>query len=177
MQFPISLGPFHVRAGEGPVDLLLACHDRIRGFGDLAARLAASPPAPEDRVADAALLVLRYFTLAFPHHHADEEESVVPRLRKVEDASLEAALDALGAQHAAILEALPRLVSRWRVIAEDPAALVDLAPDLRDLTARLRDLLDVHLELEERVVFPAIQERLGPADRDRIVQEMRARRG
>ena len=47
------------RAEEGPVELLLACHARIRSLTELAVRLAGRDPAPDAEVAEAARRVHR----------------------------------------------------------------------------------------------------------------------
>src|SRR5437762_12814931 len=62
------------------VDLLIACHERIRFFVDLARRLADAHDLPADEIRDAAMRVVRYFSESLPLHVADEEESIMPRL-------------------------------------------------------------------------------------------------
>ena len=65
-------------AAEGPLELLLGCHQRIRNFTQLASRVASGEPASDADVADAARRVHRYHAIALPLHQADEEQ----RLRK-----------------------------------------------------------------------------------------------
>ncbi|HEU5061001.1 MAG TPA: hemerythrin domain-containing protein, partial [Kofleriaceae bacterium] len=86
--------------GEGdPVDALLACHDRIRTFVALAGRAAAGAGAPGE-IAEACRRIERYFREAMPLHVADEEESILPRLRGRE-AALDRALAEMHEQHSA----------------------------------------------------------------------------
>ena len=69
---------------DEPVDMLLACHDRIEGQCDTLVRLlphldqyGADTPARE-----AAAAVLRYFDTAGENHHQDEEVDLFPALRE-----------------------------------------------------------------------------------------------
>src|SRR5512135_3248017 len=64
-----------------PVDMLLACHSRIRNFTAIAHRLAEAKGAAAAEIANAAEAVHRYYTVALPLHEADENETVYPRLR------------------------------------------------------------------------------------------------
>jgi hypothetical protein len=69
------------RPAAGAVELLLECHERIRHFARLALKLAGTRDLPPAEVAEAAAAVRRYFAEALPLHAADEEESMMPRLR------------------------------------------------------------------------------------------------
>jgi hypothetical protein len=60
-------------------------------------------------------------------------------------------------------------------IAVSPERLDEFQPMLVQTLAVLAPLLDVHLELEERIVFPALRQ-LEPDARTEIVAAMRARR-
>ena len=81
---PLQMFPAPAEAGQvgpdDPVDLLLACHMRIRHFGQLASALPGAQEAGAADVIDAAQRLHRYFTVALPLHVADEDESVRPRL-------------------------------------------------------------------------------------------------
>ncbi|WP_198104236.1 hemerythrin domain-containing protein, partial [Clostridioides difficile] len=75
-----KIGTGKSAATTGPLDMLLACHDRLRHFSELASLLASRPDASADDVVDAARRLCTYFTVALPLHEADEEISVSPRL-------------------------------------------------------------------------------------------------
>lgn len=161
-------------ASEGLVDLLGECHHRIRTFLRSAERLAiAGDRIGEDTIA-AASDIHRYFSSAFPLHLADEDESIAPRLRD-KNAEIDRALATMSADH--------------QDHGSDVRCLVDVAFELRELrtgrerssarlatvTATLAKALEPHLELEERVLFPAIRALAAPVQLV-IVSEMRARR-
>ena len=159
-------------ADERPLELLYACHERVRRFTGLAGRLAThvAEHGADEQARDAATQILRYFELSLPNHHADEEEDVFPALRGLNDAVLAHAIAALEAEHA-MLDLLWNDVAPWlRRVAE---GIVDPAPAS---LARFIAAYPVHIEREEREVFSAI-ERLPVAVADVIAQRMRARRG
>src|SRR3569832_2824179 len=84
---------------ESAVDLLVACHDRIRNFTGMVQKLAHAEGAEADEIRTAASSAHRYFAVALPLHEADEEESMRPRMEAVGRAEITAALDAMTHQH------------------------------------------------------------------------------
>ncbi|WP_437681804.1 hemerythrin domain-containing protein [Sorangium sp. So ce131] len=159
------------------VDLLLACHQRIRRFTAAALRLPGAEGAPADEVVETAAALRRYFTVALPAHAADEDYSVRPRLldagapAEVRDALAEAA-----AQHEAIDAVIAELAADWRRVADAPARLKELSSTLGERAARLDVLFGAHLALEERTIFPAARRALSSGVQRQILDEMRARR-
>jgi len=159
-------------AEDRPLELLYACHEKVRRFTALAWKLAGHVAAlgVDEQARDAASQILRYFEMSLPHHHADEELDVFPALRTLDDAAISGAITALEAEHLT-LEALWQEVSPWlhRVaqgeVAPAPACLAQFVADYA-----------VHAEREEREVFCAIERLPGPVV-DAIAQRMRARRG
>lgn len=153
--------------------MLRGCHRRIRHFAALATRLAASPDAPRAELADAAAAVHRYFTIALPHHHADEETSLRPRLSQRSE--LARSFETMAEQHLDLDVRLARLVPLWARLAREPGAASDLTAALVDATAGFESACETHLALEEAGILPAV-ESLSPADAAPILAEMRARR-
>lgn len=159
-------------ADERPLELLYACHERVRRFTALAGRLAAhvADHGADEQAHDAATQILRYFELSLPNHHADEEEDVFPALRGLNDVALAGAIAALEAEHA-VLDALWQEAAPWlRAVAQGEACA---APET---LAQFVAAYAVHTEREEREVFSAI-DRLPASTVDAIAQRMRARRG
>lgn len=150
---------------------LAACHERIRRFAGLAARIAAHPEAPPAERAEAAAAVVRYFTVALPLHAADEDASLAPRLRG-RDPAVDAALAQMTAEHAAHAAVLEPVIAACRAIAAAPATT---PPSLAADAAALAAAFAAHLDLEERVIFPAIAA-LPAAGQAELRAEMLARR-
>ena len=145
--------------GDDVVDLLAACHERIRKFSAMACAVAKGQGSD---LREAAGAVRRYFADAFPLHVADEEELLAPVV----------ALPAgIHDDHLAHAPEIDRLVALCADIEVGGA----VSPELGPLAEKLRRELDEHLSLEERELFPAI--RALPADARALLREgIRARR-
>src|SRR3569623_28417 len=141
-------------ANEDVVDLLLACHDRIRAIIAMARRIATG----SGDAREAAGQVRRYFAEAFPLHVADEEELLAIPLRSHDD-------------HVAHTPAIEQLVAMCAAIEQG----APVPPELALLAERLEHELAEHLAIEERDVFPALRA-LPEAARARIRAAISARR-
>lgn len=178
---PIQLGARPDAGFDEPLRLLADCHRRIERFLqtllDLAElRGAALLPAQREALTRS----LDYFERAAPNHTRDEEDSLFPRLRAIDDPALRdalAQLDNLEADHQqadALWETTERLGRRWlRFGTLDDQA----ASQLVDALDRLAALYTHHIGVEERVVFAAAATVLGEAPVREIGREMAERRG
>ncbi len=176
MLIPLKKKGEPVREPEA-FDVLMECHERIRRFTKLAEWLAHAVDAPHAGVKQTAEDVHRYFAVALPKHSADEDQSLAPRLLAlVISEELRAAVTSMTRQHATLEETIGGLIPRWRAVAEDPSALPAHALEMARLVEQLRALWDVHLHLEETIVFPAARARLSAAAQRDVLREMRARR-
>ena len=158
---------------SGLVELLLACHERIRRFTALAQTIALSRDAPDAEVVEACGAVERYFARALPLHVADEEESILPRLRGL-DSELDHALTHMHVQHQSHTAPLARLLGALAAVAAAPEQAAPRA-HLAAVATELVQTFEEHLMLEESVIFP----RLGQLERhvqDEVLRELRARR-
>lgn len=161
------------RRTEGLVGTLLACHERIRSFLTLA-RAVGEREATEQERREACVSCRRYFVEALPLHVADEELSILPRLRG-KDAALDAALEAMHEQHGEHEPLLARFLKELESVHAAPA---DRAARDRLLaaTSLLEPALEVHLVGEESKVFPALTALLSSAEQEAIFAELRKRR-
>jgi iron-sulfur cluster repair protein YtfE (RIC family) len=162
-------------AAAGAVELLLECHQRIRQFTSLALRLAQAHDLPRAEVAESAAAVRRYFAEALPLHAADEEESMLPRLRG-RDPALDGALSVMRREHAGHGMRVEPVVALCAELAASPERHAELAPRLREAADQLERHFAPHLALEEDLLFPALKRALDPASEARMVAEIRARR-
>jgi iron-sulfur cluster repair protein YtfE (RIC family) len=158
----------------GLVSALLDCHERIRRFSGLARRLAEAEGAPEADVRELASHIHRYFQIGLPAHVRDEEESILPRLRG-RSRELDRALDTMAKEHAEHEARVEKLLELLSALMAAPARLPELAPELVPLAAAVEHDFATHLELEERVVFPALAA-LPPEVLAEIQREGHARR-
>ncbi len=162
---------------DAPVDMWLACHERVRRFAGLITRLAAhvARVGADEEAQRSAASIRRYFNEAAPRHHEDEEVDLFPLLRERSGTAEQPALDALErieAEHLAMAEVWRRLdVTLARISAGDPAPLDP------DLIAGFAAGYDRHIDIEENVVLPALRRRLSAADWSSVGRSMAERRG
>ncbi|WP_349742237.1 hemerythrin domain-containing protein [Roseateles cavernae] len=156
---------------QQPFELLAACHERVERSLSLLTRLCEhlTTAGPDAVARDAARDVLRYFDIAAPLHHQDEELHVFPALAS--DAVLAPVCRRLLAQHREI-------EAQWQPLrallqALDPAELAAL----RRAAEAFARLHDEHLRSENELVFPAARALLGEAQAQAMGIEMAARRG
>ncbi|MEP6861254.1 MAG: hemerythrin domain-containing protein [Deltaproteobacteria bacterium] len=162
------------RSIDGDVDVLLSeCHLRIRRFLALAVRITAQRTSALD-VQEAGGQVRRYFAEAFPLHLADEDELLMPVLMGRES-TLDRAIERMHRDHAEHEPHVAHLVELCAALERDPGGLAALVEDLAVTTKLLREVLEPHLLLEEREIFPAIR-LLSDDERGQIRAAMRARR-
>jgi hemerythrin-like domain-containing protein len=167
-----NLGARKARAGL--LGLLLDCHDKIRSFSALAVTLATRDGIEPAQAREGAAQARRYFVEALPRHVADEEESLLPRLRG-RDPALDRALAQMHHEHEQHAALLAVLIDALDAVAQhglreaDQSALADVAP-------RLSRAFDEHLAREEQHIFSRIDSLLGAEEQSQIVHELRARR-
>lgn len=86
---------------DDPIELLQACHDKVRRFAGLTLRLRAhlAERGPDDQAQEAARSILRYFDMAAPLHHDDEDLDLFPALKSLMQPSLSACIDEVASEH------------------------------------------------------------------------------
>lgn len=163
-----------------PTGLLSDCHRRIEmflGALDAVAGVIDGPATEETR--QALESALRYFAQAAPKHTADEEESLFPRLRQIQDPEVEAGfskLEQLEDEHrlAAPLHAeVDRLGAQY--LSSGSLSSPDVA-DFRKAVASLASMYKQHITVEDSLVFPLAARMLSDAEKVAIAEEMAGRR-
>lgn len=162
---------------EQPFEMLVACHERVNRTLDLLRRLVDHIDAKghDGSSRSAAADVLRYFDIAAPLHHEDEELHVFPALSGSTDTRIRAAIAGLQQDHdnmAALWATLRGVLVQWR---DDPAAPVIHDGD-RKAAADFIDLYAAHIATEEGLVYPAARACFDDSGLARIGAEMQARR-
>lgn len=163
-----------------PVELLIACHLRIRRFTDLARRLSESARLPAAEVAESARTLQWFFGVALPLHAIDEDLSVAPRLLARTGAlgvsrEVEEAIAVQAAQHPMIDHLGLELAELVELVASSPTRLDEVRVGTADIADCLAQTWDMHLTMEEETIFPAIAS-LPLSERDAILGECKARR-
>lgn len=122
---------------------------------------------------------LRYFREAAPKHTADEEESLFPRLRRIENPELTTALatiDALEQDHRRADSLHAEVDTLGRRCLEMGHLSAGDAQRFRKAVADLASIYVEHIKIEDDVVFPTAGKTLADADKTAIAAEMAARR-
>jgi hemerythrin-like domain-containing protein len=178
---PIQIGHRPDHDVDQPLGLLSDCHRRIEHFLDvlvtLNRRIAGGPlpPAQQQELGAA----LTYFRTAAPKHTADEEHSLFPRLRALDDPTTTRTLHILvrlerehdeADEHHRVVDVLGR---RW--ITRGGLGPTETAA-LRDHLAALQSLYSQHIAIEDRELFPAAARLLSSSELMEVGREMAARR-
>jgi len=157
---------------EQPIELLKACHDKIRSFCDQLDKL--EPYIEEHGVDDVAKrsidAVVRYFDEAGPQHHTDEEEELFPIL-EARVPTARPKLAQLAAEHG-------MLHSRWNSIRDDLMALRngDISVISRIEIAEFVRQYRLHAAIEEAWLLPTADTILTEAEKLLAGEHMSARR-
>lgn len=160
---------------DQPFEMLQACHARMERSLDLMERLGRHLQAHgcDAQARSAAADVLRYFDVAAPLHHQDEELHMLPQLRAQGQAGLAARLRA---DHQ-VME------HDWGRLRPSLLAVRDGMPDTAALPAavarwtQFAALYRRHLAAEEAHAFPVARRCLSAQQLQAMGEEMAARRG
>jgi hemerythrin-like domain-containing protein len=180
---PVSL-PGHrpLAAGlEAPFEMLAACHERVERMLALQARLQQHllDTGCDEPARQAARDVMRYFDLAAPLHHQDEELHVFPPLLAGADTALRELAQRLIQDHRQMEAAWVQARSVLQAIADhSPAAgWSPLTPVQTEALNRFAALYRQHLDDENAIAYPAAQAALPPQAVQAMSEDMMQRRG
>ena len=160
-----------------PFEMLQACHERVQRTLTLLGKLVdyIDQNGHDEQTRSAANDVLRYFDIAAPLHHEDEEVNVFPLLLAQDNASLRTAVRRLQAEHLRMGElwaAVRQPLLRWR----EPGVTEGVDEATRIAVKSFRDIYDGHIATEEGQVFAAARVLMDDATLAGMGQAMQARR-
>ncbi|MEG2046227.1 MAG: hemerythrin domain-containing protein [Comamonas sp.] len=163
---------------DQPFEMLSACHERVQRTLDLLQRLQAylAEKGVDDSARQAARDVLRYFDVAAPLHHEDEELHIFPPLLQTgTDAATLAVVHQLQQDHLA-------MAACWAQARQPLLALASGAQDAfsiadQALLQSFAGLYADHIRHEEGHIYPAAQQVVDAAAQQAMGREMAARRG
>jgi hemerythrin-like domain-containing protein len=179
---PVQIGKSPESDYTNPLGLLSDCHRRIEYFLNLLLTVAAQADktgvGAEER--EALQTALRYFREAAPKHTLDEEESLFPRLRALQNPQAEAACTMLARLHEdhqtaeAAHQEVERIFRQW--LADDALPL-DSRKRLTERLNELKQIYEAHIALEDHQIFPLARTLLEASEQQAIASEMASRRG
>ena len=135
-----------------PMEMLLACHEKVRRFSALMIKLAkhVEQKGADQQAHDAAQAVLRYFDIAAPLHHDDEDLNLYPALCNLGDETLRSNIAQLQQEHDE-LNTLWGLTRPWLMsLSRAPWQRTEAPPSLYALGERY----PAHADREEALVYP-----------------------
>lgn len=178
----IGIGQTPDAGFDQPLQLLSDCHRRIEKFLDILLRIVKECPGKplNAEYREALASALKYFRNAAPWHTRDEEDSLFPRMRQMDDPRTLSAMvriDALEDDHdQAELrhEQVEELGQRW--LAENHLTAQQVQR-LAVLLRELRNMYSQHIREEDEVIFPLAGKVLNDQQLQEIGREMALRRG
>ena len=160
-----------------PIEALKACHERLQSQCAALRGLVDQIGDPGcDAQAQQAAGVMRYFDTAARHHHADEEEDLLPRMMAQASMDRGLRLTRLVADLAREHHEMDWAWKRLRPVLQEIAAGDRAVLDPRAVN-RFAQLYTAHIALEEASVFPLAEMLLSREDFAEIGASMAQRRG
>lgn len=159
---------------DQPLDVLLACHDRIqKQCATLQKLLAHLPQHGSDvQAQQAARNILNYFDTAAVHHHDDEERNLFPLLERAGRGEWCDVVELLTSEH-------DDLAQLWRALRPPLQAIVQ-GETVALNTIHIERFIALnrsHIAFENERVLPLAREILSAADLQSLGRAMAARRG
>ena len=167
----------HAPALDEPLEMLEACHERIEAQLKTLERLAAYLPdhGADVQARQAASAILRYFELAGPNHHEDEEHDLFPVLLDKaggdDRAAVETLVSDLLADHLKMAAAVEAVRTQLIPIADGSSTELDWA-SVQHMTTLYRR----HIEKENGKLLALSRKLLTPLDVENLSHAMTARR-
>lgn len=165
---------------EAPFEMLATCHDRVERMLALQVKLQQHllEKGCDEPARQAARDVMRYFDLAAPLHHQDEELHVFPPLLAGSDVALRALVQRLVRDHR-------QMEVDWTEARRTLTAIADstesgwtpLTPAQTAALSQFAALYRQHLDDENNTAYPAAQAVLPAQALEAMREDMMQRRG
>ncbi|MEM5312465.1 hemerythrin domain-containing protein [Paraburkholderia sp. JHI869] len=150
---------------DEPIEMLKACHERIAAQCRTLEKLMEHLPlhGSDTQAQQAASNIMRYFDVAAPHHHDDEERDLFPMLIETgqrQGLSMAERIASLSSEHRSLEAAWAQLRVVLADIADGKEALLE-----RVWVENFVGSYRAHIALEESQVLPFAEESL---DREQL---------
>ena len=165
---------------EAPFEMLEACHERVERMLDLLTRLRVhvATNGCDTQATAAAVDVMRYFDLAAPLHHQDEELHVFPAVLKMQGDRLDLLVCRLRQEHLEMEKLWGQACQALARVADSegqnktPFSDADQA-SMDAFVAIYKD----HIRAEEDLVYPEARRALDADQLSVMSRDMMRRRG
>ncbi len=164
----------HAASFDEPVALLMACHDRVRHYANLVQKLAVHvrENGADEQARAAAVAIMRYFDVAAPLHHQDEDDDLFPLLFQYGDEELRKKIAAITAEHAELGVLWQQVRACLLAIAEGGGASLPEA-----LAETFAHRYPAHAGVEDEQIYPLAEKLLSADELAELGRRMAARRG
>lgn len=172
---PIALMSTPGSSFDEPFGMLGACHERVLRMLGLLRRLRAHVAAMgvDQQARQAARDVMRYFDVAAPLHHQDEEQHVFPLL--LAQGAFVDEVHRLQRDHDEMRNLWPRVREVLADVSE--GTRTGFAPEDEALLQHYCSLYDWHVAAENELVYPAARARMDAGALHAMGEDMARRRG
>jgi hemerythrin-like domain-containing protein len=158
---------------ETPIAMLMACHDRVRQYAALTLKLAQYllSHSADATAQQAAQSILRYFDIAAPLHHDDEDIDLFPLLMQAGQPELQAIIATTSAEHISLGELWQQVRSYLLPLAAGTGGPLPLA-----LAEEFALRYPAHAQTEEQAIYPFAEHLLDASALAAMGQRMAQRR-
>ena len=164
---------------DEPFEMLKACHERVQRMLDLLdrARMHALTKGCDANLNSAFTDVMRYFDLAAPQHHLDEELHVFPIVLAKGNQSQKEIVRVLIQDHETMAHLWQNVKSVLVEVMKTPRDLPVFSFHENDLMNAFRNVYAKHISNEELVIYPASVQFMSKHDIASMAEDMKVRRG
>jgi hemerythrin-like domain-containing protein len=164
---------------DEPFEMLIACHERVQRMLDLLdrARMHALTKGCDANLNSAFTDVMRYFDLAAPQHHLDEELHVFPIVLAKGNQSQKELVAVLIQDHETMAHLWQSVRSILSEVLQTPRDLPVFSHRDNALIEDFRNAYAKHILNEELSIYPASTEYMTQNDFASMSEEMKVRRG
>ena len=164
---------------DEPFEMLIACHERVQRMLDLLdrARTQALTKGCDANLNSAFTDVMRYFDLAAPQHHLDEELHVFPIVLAKGNQSQKEIVRVLIQDHETMAHLWQNVRSILSKVIQTPRDFPVFSQQDNDLMDDFRNAYARHISNEELSIYPASIQFMSIHDIASMSEEMKVRRG
>ena len=164
---------------DEPFEMLIACHERVQRMLDLLdrARTHALTKGCDANLNSAFTDVMRYFDLAAPQHHLDEELHVFPIVLAKGNQSQKELVALLIQDHETMAHLWQSVRSILSEVLQTPRDLPVFSHRDNALIDDFRNAYAKHISNEELCIYPSSIQYMNKNDFVSMSEEMKVRRG
>jgi hemerythrin-like domain-containing protein len=164
---------------DEPFEMLIVCHERVQRMLDLLdrARMHALTKGCDANLNSAFTDVMRYFDLAAPQHHLDEELHVFPIVLAKGNQSQKELVAVLIQDHETMAHLWQSVRSILSEVLQTPRDLPVFSHRDNAMIDDFRNAYAKHISNEELSIYPASTEYMTQNDFASMSEEMKVRRG